>query len=394
VGITIRPLTAEELPAAWDLGRLAFGGPAEPPPFVLREVPGVQRLGAFDDGGRLVGKVTDLGHEQWWGGRRVPAADVGGVAVRPESRGGGVARALLVELLGRARDRGAAVSALYPTVTAVYRALGWEVTGALRAADLDTAALPRPWDTGPVTLRPGGPADLPAVTDLYERIARTRDGLLTRRGGLFDEPPETPLPRDVDAVSLAEDDGTVVGALLFGRGRGYGPDARLEVLDLLAATPQAARALVGVLAGWTTVTRTVRVPLLPGDAVSVALPLERADAYTARPWMHRPVDVVRAVAARGWPAHVHGRVAFSLTDAAAPWNAGAWQLEVAGGEASLTRTSADPDLALDVRGFAALYCGAGTGRGLVQAGLAGGAGDPAALDLLAAGPPAELLDYF
>ncbi|SDY60107.1 Predicted acetyltransferase [Modestobacter sp. DSM 44400] len=392
--MTIRPLTADDLPAAWELGRLAFGGPAEAPLHALREIPGTFRLGAFDDAGRLVGKVTDLAHEQWWGGRRMAAADVSGVAVRPESRGGGLARTLLTELLARVRDRGAAVSALYPTVTAVYRSMGWEVAGALRAADLDIAALPRPRDTGSVSLRPGGPDDLPAVTDLYEEVARARDGLLTRRGGIFDEPTETPLPRDVDAVTLAEDGGRLVGALLFGRGRGYGADSRLEVHDLLAATPQAGRALVGVLAGWTTVARTVRVPLLAGDAVSVALPLERAGTHASQPWMHRPVDVVRAVADRGWPGHLRGRVAFALTDAAAPWNAGVWQLELADGAGELTRVTAEPELTLDVRGFAVLYCGVGTGRGLAQAGLAGGTADPAALDLLAGGPPAELLDYF
>ncbi|GAB3355929.1 GNAT family N-acetyltransferase [Modestobacter lapidis] len=391
---TIRELAADDLPAAWELGRLAFGGPAEPPAYALRDVPGVRRIGAFDGAGRLVGKVTDLAHDQWWGGRRVPAADVSGVAVRPESRGGGLARELLTELLAGARDRGAAVSALYPTVTAVYRALGWEVAGALTGAELDVAALPRARDTGSVQLRPGGPDDLPAVTELYQRVARLHDGLLTRRGGVFDEPPETPLPREVDAVTLAEDGGELVGALLFGRGRGYGPEGRLEVRDLLAAGPEAARALVGVLAGWTTVTRTVRVPLLPGDAVSAVLPLERAGAHSAQPWMHRPVDVARAVQARGWPAHVRGRVSFNLADGAAPWNAGAWELEIADGAGRLTRTIAEPELELDVRGFAVLYCGAGTGRAVAQAGLAGGTGDPAALDLLAGGPRAQLLDYF
>ena len=40
------------------------------------------------------------------------------------------------------------------------------------------------------------------------------------------------------------------------------------------------------------------------------------------------------------------------------------------------------------------HWGAGTGRACAQAGLAGGTADPAALDLLAAGPRAALLDYF
>ncbi|PZA20166.1 sterol carrier protein domain-containing protein, partial [Modestobacter versicolor] len=97
---------------------------------------------------------------------------------------------------------------------------------------------------------------------------------------------------------------------------------------------------------------------------------------------------------RGWPAHVRGRVAFRLTDALAPWNDGAWELTVEDGAGTLARAAAEPDLTLDVRGFAVLYCGAATGRAAAQAGLAGGNGDPAALDLLASGPPARLLDYF
>jgi predicted acetyltransferase len=393
VSVQVRPLRDDELGASWELGRLAFGGPAEPPAAALRPVDGVVRFGAFDGAGRLIGKTTELPHEHWWGGRRVVAAGVSGVAVRPESRGGGVARAMLTALLEHARDRGAAVSTLHPTVTDVYRSCGWEVAGALDTVELDTAGLPRSRDPDGVELRPGGPADLPAVTDVYEQVAREHDGLLTRRGGFFDEPTEEPLPRDVDAVTLAAVDGELSGALLFGRGRGYGPDARLDVATLVARDPRSARALVGVLAGWRTVTRTVRVPLLAGDAVSAVLPLERAPHRAGSVWMHRPVDVVRAVETRGWPAHVRGAVRFGLTDPLAPWNDGPWQLEIADGAGTLTR-AAGADLALDVRGFAVLYCGVATGRAAAQAGLAGGNGDPAALDLLAGGPRAQLLDYF
>jgi hypothetical protein len=49
---------------------------------------------------------------------------------------------------------------------------------------------------------------------------------------------------------------------------------------------------------------------------------------------------------------------------------------------------------LDVRGFAQLYCGVTSGRSAALAGLVTGPDDPAALDLLACGPPVALLDYF
>ncbi len=390
---TVRPLADDDLAAAWELGRLAFGGPASAPEWALRPVDGVLRIGAFDARGRLVGKATDTGHRQWWGGRAVATADVGGVAVLPEHRGTGVARALLTDLLARGRERGAAVSALYPTVSAVYRSLGWEVVGALREVDLDTAALPRTVPAG-VQVVAGDPGDLRPVRDLYTELARAQDGLLTRTGGSFDLAPTGGRPDGADGLTLVEQDGRTTGALLYERGRGYGPDGRLTAHDVLATTPDAARALAAVLGGWTSVVGTARVTLLEGSAASAVLPVERARPARTDAWMHRPVDVVRAVASRGWPAHVRGTVGFRLRDDAAPWNAGTWSLTVEDGEGRLERTAAVPDLWLDVRGFAALYCAATTGRSAAHAGLAGGSADPAALDILAAGPRAALLDYF
>ncbi|MEH0828953.1 GNAT family N-acetyltransferase [Micromonospora sp. CPCC 205739] len=391
--VHVRELTDDELTDAWNLGRHAFGSDPQPPPHVTVAVPGMTRYGAFDHTGRLLGKAVDLHHEQWWSGRAVSAADVAGVAVAPEARGRGVARALLTGLLRGAHDRGAAVSALFPTVTAPYRACGWDVAGVLRTVDLPTVALPRHRPAPHLTVRAGTPADLPAVVALYERLARDRCGLLTRRGALFDRHYRgDTLP--FDGLTLVEDDGQLVGYAGWDRGRGYRADAVLTVEDVFATTAEAARELVGVLASWHSVAPKLRLCLLDGDAVSAQLPLEALREHEQEPWMHRPVDVARAVAARGWPAHVRGHVEFALTDELADWNSGTWRLEVADGEAQLTRVTAEVDLHLTVRGFALLYSGASTARSVADAGLLRTAADPRALDLLAAGGAAQLLDYF
>ena len=62
--------------------------------------------------------------------------------------------------------------------------------------------------------------------------------------------------------------------------------------------------------------------------------------------------------------------------------------------ALLHRPRREPGLTLDVRGFAQLHCGITSGRVAALAGLVSGPDDPAALDLLASGPPVQLLDYF
>ncbi|WFE54138.1 GNAT family N-acetyltransferase [Micromonospora sp. WMMD1155] len=388
----VRELTADDLDAAWDLGRFAFGNTSERAASTRIVVPGMTRWGAFDDTGRLVGKAVDLHHDQWWSGRVVPAADVAGVAVAPEARGRGVARAMLTALLRGAHERGAAVSALYPTVAAPYRACGWEAVGVLRTVDLATATLPRYRPASHLTVRAGTPADLPAVAALYERVTRHRNGLLTRRGELFDAD-DRGLPGD--GLTLVERGDDLVGYATWQRGSGYGADSVLTVDEALAVTAEAARELVGVLASWASVAPTLRLCPLDGDAVSACLPLESAREHERDLWMHRPVDVARAVSTRGWPAHVRGVVDFRLTDPLAEWNTGTWRLAVADGAAELTRVDGEADLRLDVRGFALLYAGAAGARSVAQAGLLHAAGvAPDALDLLGAGGPAQVLDYF
>lgn len=397
VDVTVREFDPDELAAAWRLGTHAFGVPSTPQPADHATVPGLTRYGAFDPDGRLLGKAVDLHHEQWWAGRRMVAADVAGVAVLPEARGRGVSRALLGELLRGARDRGAAISALYPTVTEPYRRAGWEVTGALRTVDLPAVALPRHRPAAELTVRPAEPADLPTVVDLYERIARHRCGLLTRRGALFDrEPSPTALPDGLDGLTLVEQGGQLLGYASWQRGQGYDQQAVLTVHDLLATSAEAARELVGVLASWHSVTPTVRLRPLDHDAVATQLPLGQARQHEQRIWMHRPVDVVRAVADRGWPAHVSGRVDFALTDDLAPWNSGSWRLEVDGGTANLHSIPDEPAPHLSVRGFALLYAGAASAYAVAEAGLlrCPAGTDPGGLDLLGSGPRAELLDYF
>ncbi|MFJ5596912.1 enhanced intracellular survival protein Eis [Micromonospora parva] len=393
--VHVRELTTDDLDAAWELGRFAFGSDPQRPASTSVDVPGLTRYGAFDDAGRLVGKAVDLHHDQWWSGRAVPAADVAGVAVAPEARGRGVARALLTTLLRGARERGAAVSALYPTVAAPYRACGWEAAGVLRTLNLATAALPRHRPAAHLSVRAGTPADLAAVADLYEQVARHRNGMLTRRGTLYDFfAADGGLP--VAGLTLVEADGELVGYATWQRGRGYGADSVLTVDEALATTAEAARELVGVLGSWASVAPTVRLCPLDGDAVSVQLPLESAREHERDLWMHRPVDVARAVGARGWPVHARGVVDFHLIDPLAEWNTGTWRLAVADGAAELTRVDAEADLRLDVRGFALLYAGAAHARSVAQAGLLHSAADadPAALDLLGVGGPAQLLDYF
>ena len=393
--VSVRELATEELPEAWELARRAFGASATPPPGVLAPAPGVTRYGAFDQAGRLVGRASELHHQQWWGGRMLSAADVGSLAVAPEARGRGVSRALLRAVLEGGRDRGAAVSALFPTASAVYQSAGWATVGAMRSVDVATAVLPRYRPGRVLAVRAGAAADVVAARELYTRIARSRNGMLSRSGPPFAQPSDR-FDDGVDGLTVVEDGEAIVGFASWRRGAGYGPDAVLQVDDLVATTAQAARELIGILATWRSVTPTVRFRALPSGVVSDTLPLESAKEHAVARWMHRPVDVARAVSGRTWPVWLRAGMTFSVLDELATWNDGTWALEIAEGQGRLERCTTPCGVRLRAAGFALLYCGVASPAMLVEGGLLefGSTDDLTALEALMAAPPPELLDYF
>lgn len=394
--VTVSPLTPADHERQWRLHALSFGEDLSSPPAVGAEPPGTVRYGATDASGELLGAATELPHEHWWGGRRVMAADVSDVAVQPEARGRGVATALLRALLEGAHERGAAVSALYPTVSGLYRRAGWEVTSTLTTVEVPTHALARAAAEPGLTVRSGGPADLPAVAALYEREARTRSGMLVRESPVTR--PEA-LPEGVDGLTLVEDGDRLVAAASWNRGRGYGRDAVFTVRDALADTAPAARTLLGVLGGWAPVARNLHLRLLRADPVASALPVELARVCDRKVVMHRVVDLPAAVEQRGWPVAVRGTAVVEVRDPLAPWNDGTWEVEVEGGSGRARRTDAEADVRLTPGGLAALYAGAVTPEGAVRTGGAvlrpGASADALAqLAVLACGDLVEVLDYF
>lgn len=396
--LDVRPLFPDDIEAAERLGRLAFGG-SGPPSASTQMPPGRSFWGAFENG-QLVAKATDLHHEQWWDGAAVGAADIAGVAVLPEHRGRGLARSLLRHVLSAARARGAAVSNLYCTSAAVYRSLGYEVTGALRTMDLPALALNRSRPDSPTDIRAGQPADLSSVQQLYEQVARTGNGMLTRSGLAFPPPPEGQLPLGADGLTLVERDGQLVGSATWRRGAGYGDGAVLRVPDLLAVNRDAASHLCAVLGSWGTVTPTVRLRLLAWpDPVQSVLPVERLRVRQLDTWMHRPVDLMAAVGARGWSMGTETAITFRLRDPLLEWNDRTWRLEATDGTVLLSPVDAHNSTVaeLHVRGWSLLWCGAARARHLRTSGwLHGGTtSDDLVLDtIFGAGGPAGLLDYF
>ncbi len=373
-----RRLGPTDLDQAWALGLLAFGGDlaaVRPDTFAERE-----QYGCHDDSGRLLAKAS-LRHEgQWWGGRVVPMSGVSGVAVHPDARGRGTARALVASLLPRMPQP---LSGLYPTSVALYRSLGWEIVATLDRTRLPTSGLPR---RGPadVTLR-SAPEDLAQVQPLYAAWARQHSGPLTREGREYPAGWST-----AHVTTVARRDGVPTGYLRYDRGSGYRGGAHLDVHDLVALDAPTMTALLASLGSWGSVVEQVRLRGPAGD-VQAVVGTEVAPPFETAPFMLRLVDAPRAIADRGYRPDARADVVFTLHDPLVPAQARAWRLVVHGGEGAL-HTYDGPAPWLDVRGLAQAYAGAVDAVGLLRRGLSQVA--LPGLDHAFAGPRPTILDYF
>lgn len=298
----IRELTPDDWEGEAALAEEAFGAapagspprtrPAEPPP-------GRHGWGAVD-GGRLVAKVVALEQASWWGGVELATCGIAGVAVAAEHRAGGLLAAVMAPLLAQAAERGEVLSTLYPTAPGIYRSLGWELVAALDRVTLPTASLSRVRPPVGVTTRRAEVGDVRAVQELYAAWAAAQNGPLTRTGPRFDRP-DAEIHADRGATTLAVDTaGRVVGYASWSRHGGYGPDGVLEVHDLLAVSADGYRALWQVLASSASVAPTLALRTSGADPARLLLPgvTWSPDPAAHHPYMLRVHDVAGALTAR------------------------------------------------------------------------------------------------
>jgi predicted acetyltransferase len=390
MAITQRPLTDDDIDQAWALEREAFNAVDEHRVAWERweRALGLGRMeGVFLDG-RLAAMAGAIPFAQWFGGRSIPMGGVRAVAVRPELRGRGYASRAVRAVIGAMRARGEALSALYPATVRPYRRLGWEIAGTLFYRDVPARALPpAPRD---VPVRRAGLDDRALLRACYDRVARDTDGFVDRPDGRWTWWLER---NEREHCYVATDEGYVIYRHLPIENV---PDAfRLLVLDLVAATPRAFRALWGLLGDARSVVPSVVFRSAPNEPLAALLDGPDMVVRRERQWMLRLVDAAAAVAARGHRADAPGTVALDLDDPVCPWNAGRWTLHVADGAARLER-GGDGAVRLGVGAFAALFSGWATTASLGRAGLLEGGRDEdrRTLDRVFAGPLPWMLDEF
>ena len=397
--LTTRPLTRDDFDQSMGLIREAFGdlppgttpqSPDDPPR------PGYHAYGTFDDD-HLVARLATRGYHSWFGGSAVPSGGIAGVVVTAERRGTKLLDELFrVALDDGLRERGEAVSTMFCTAPGIYRKFGYEVISSYDTVEVPAAALARIGAPAGVRTRRATPADFDAVCRVYDTWAAAQNGPLTRRGPAF--------PADAKAfidaftgVTLAVDDaGEVIGFASWDRGQETGDSATLEVVDLLALSGDAYRALWHVLGSFGSVVGQVRLCTSGHDVARLSLPSAHWKAVEREPYMLRVHDVPGAFAGRDWP--VDGDVAFSVAGDHLGTTNGAWRLVIERGKATCVPAAAAAAAdgpVLTPGGLALAWAGAQTCANLRMAGhLSGGMENDEALDRVLAPRPIHIRDSF
>lgn len=385
---------------------LAFAGPREKSEEWIR-IGGVENMRVLREGGRegerVVACLMRIPMGQYFGCKSVPMVGVAGVAVAPEERGKGHARALMQECVRECAAEGSPITTLYASTQELYRQVGYEQAGhrftttvhysQLMVDRRDAAA-----DRGvEMQVKAAMAADEDEIRACYAEFARTRDGMLDRGPYVWRR---TRQMRDtMYAGWVVRVQGKVEGYVFVSQER----DARtgrhdLGVSDYAFTTARAGRRLVQFLGNFGSMMQECVLPGGPLHPLAHFMAQQRFKVEKKDFWMVRVTDVARALEARGYPAGVSGALVCDVSDDLVPINNGRVELSVQDGAGRVTRLAnggGKVGLSVSVRGLAALYCGVVTAQQAVGLGWASGSSESIGLAsaLFAGGTPA-MTDHF
>jgi len=368
----------------------AFGGTAASS---LKWLQGMGRgsVRVLRDGGRLCAGLAEISMGQWFGGQRVEMLGIAGVAVAAESRGGGLAKRLMIEMLQAARARRVAVSTLYPATVTLYRNVGYELAGSRYRYTAPLARLPR-WRSE-LALVPLPASREGEVEAMYRELAREQPGYLDRGNYIWNRVRATE-GAPVRGFLVEGADGTE-GYVYVKQQSTSEWTHDLMLTDFVAKSGDAAKRILtfladhrstGARASW------CAGPLLPW---TFEFPERVFDVTLTDYWMLRLVHAEAALEQRGYPKALTAELDLEVEDSILPDNSGRYLVRLAEGRAAVERAAGSGRIRVDTRGLAALYTGFATPAALVRARLLSASGDDLGLLGTAFGSGAPgLVDHF
>ncbi len=344
--------------------------------------------------GEIVGQARTLPFRGWLGGVETRVGGLAGVAIAPEARRTGVAKALVRQHVAQLRASGTPWAMLYPFAPSFYSALGWFPAsrrlrwrvrpGAFRLHD--ERRLVRPLDPS---------FDLAAVQSVYDRSCPRTSGSLSRPARLLAAGWES--ERDTRQVVGVRSGAGLSGYLSYTLDAPTPRPITLVVREWIALDAEAERALFGFLAAqadqaeFVTLDTPVEHPLaslldngLPPLEDGSMPPEHHPLATLYSGLMVRIIDLPGALAGRGYPGRA-GAVAVEIaSDNLVHENRATFTVTVENGAARVTPGRADgvPLLRGPVGPVSGVLCGGVRASAAAAHGLVHVEGDLARVDEL------------
>ncbi|WP_327008520.1 GNAT family N-acetyltransferase [Dactylosporangium sp. NBC_01737] len=375
-GYSLRAATTADIDAFARVIRAAFNVTGDPDPTdTIRTVidPARYTLAEFD--GQIVGTAGILTRDLAVPGAVIPAAHVTAVAVSATHTRKGLLRRMMTEQLSNAPE---AIAVLWASEGRIYQRFGYGLASqnVTIRADRRELSIRGTAGAGTGTLRAAVPSDvLKELSEVYSRVLAGQPGWSSRDdtwwAHLTSDPEKHREGFTATRAVLYENAAGAVEGFTRYRVRNEwddnGPKGEVNVVELVAATPDAHAALWRFLLG-VDLTRTVVKGLSSVDDPVFHLVEEprRLGGKVGDGLWVRIVDLPRALTSRRYAAPVD--VVLDVTDALLPANAGRWRLRVGAGGAlvNCTPTDAPADLSCDVLELGAAYLG-GTKLGALAA---------------------------
>lgn len=386
---TYRPATPADIPAIKRAISLAFGGTEDDAGTWIERIGlDIVRTLHADDQLAATSILAPMG--QFFGSKRVPMTGIAGVTVTPEMRG----RSLAQEIMRRSLEELRAttpISVLYASTQGLYRRVGYEQAGHLCRVTLPLKSITGFGRTA--ALRPARDEDHPAIEDCYRRCVQHLNGYIDRGHYVWDR---VRAPKGRTARAFVFDGPSSIDAYAYVLQDDAGlRDGRHDLsVNMHAATPEGARALLGFLAGFSSMAHNAIFYSGPTDPLLMLLPEQHFTLTRREYWMLRIADVPAALRARGYSRALKANVTLHITNDTFPDNTGAYRLAIDDGTADVERTRT-ATIHLDVRALAAIYTGFMDPRALARIGLIQGPDEAlATLAAIFAGPPPAMSDMF
>jgi predicted acetyltransferase len=333
-------------------------------------------LAAYDEG-LVVGTAGVYSMQLMIPGGELPMAGVTMVGVHPTHRRRGLLRQMMRQQLDDIHERGEAIAGLWASEATIYQRFGYGLATLAASFEIErgrTAFRHKHRMSGTLRLVNGDEV-AEQFPQVFEQVRHSRPGIYARvpqwwQSEFIYDPEHSRRGGSAASFVLHETDGAPTG---YARYRLYpewddrGPKSALEVSEAIGISAAATRDVWRYLFDVDLVS-SIRSRNLPVDhplPLTLAEPRRLGWSLSDALWL-RLVDVSRALEARSWAQD--GQLVLELRDEFCDWNAGRWQVTVAGGKAALSPTRARPDLELDAGDLAATYLGGVRMGDLVRAG--------------------------